>query len=117
MHAIVSLYGATTQIFLGVGPMTDGYMLPVEWVVGNATAAGVHIHILNQTGFAHGNCGHPSYQTDALMAASAARQIQTTLGWSLSSAAANTPEHTLVAKDGALAPVAPAVVEEGRAES
>ena len=63
VETIASVYGKGTQIFLGVGPMTTNYQLPVQWVVGNATAQGLHVHFLNQTGFAHGDCGHPSYQT------------------------------------------------------
>ena len=41
VQRIAAVYGKATEIFLGVGPMTAGYMLPVEWVVGNATAQGL----------------------------------------------------------------------------
>jgi hypothetical protein len=31
-----------------------GYLLPAQWVVGNATAKGLKVHLLNQSNFSHG---------------------------------------------------------------
>lgn len=61
--------------------MTTAYSQPVMWVIGNATAKGKRVHFLNQTGFTHGDCFHPSTQSDAKMATHAAAFIAATLGW------------------------------------
>ena len=81
LRNVTSFYGKSVQIFLGVGPMTMDYSLPVEWVVGNATADGLHVHFLNQSNFSHGDCGHPSFGSDAKIAAGAGAQIKAALGW------------------------------------
>ena len=78
---IVSVYGPSTHVFVAVGPMTLGYLLPAQWVVGNATAKGQKAHLLNQSGFSHGDCGHPSFQSDEAMAEAAAAAIASELGW------------------------------------
>eukprot|EP01047_Picozoa_sp_COSAG01_P079148 COSAG01_NODE_14898_length_1397_cov_2.691845_2_plen_81_part_00 len=31
-----AVYGASTTVFIAVGPMTMGYLLPAQWVVSNA---------------------------------------------------------------------------------
>jgi hypothetical protein len=66
-----AVYGKNAHLFLAVGPMTTSYLTPVQWVLQNATALGINAHVLNQSHFAHGNCGHPSWQTDAAMAVQA----------------------------------------------
>ena len=81
MRNITSSYGKSVQIFLGVGPMTMDYSLPVERVVGSATADGLHIHFLNQRNFSHGDCSHASFSSDAKIATSAGAQIKAALGW------------------------------------
>ena len=53
----------------------------MQWVIGNATQRGLKLHLLNQSNFSHGNCDHPSYQSDLAIAAAAEGQIRTALGW------------------------------------
>ena len=76
-----AVYGPSTHIFVAVGPMTMGYLLPAQWVVGNASAKGLKVHLLNQSGFGHGNCGHPSFESDSEIATAAAKIIADKLGW------------------------------------
>lgn len=76
-----ALYGPSTHVFVAVGPMTMGYLLPAQWVVGNASAKGLKVHLLNQSGFSHGDCGHPSFQSDVMIANSAASAIAHELDW------------------------------------
>ena len=76
-----AVYGPEVDIFLGVGPMTDAYAAPVVEVVANSTARGLKVHFLNQSGVSHSDCGHPSYQADAQLAARAGAFISATLKW------------------------------------
>ena len=81
-----AVYGPTTHVFVAVGPMTLGYLLPAQWVVGNASAKGLKVHLLNQSGFSHGDCGHPSFQSDVEIASGAASAIARELGWPIAEA-------------------------------
>lgn len=76
-----AVYGPNVHIFLGVGPMTLAYSDPVREVVQNATSQGLKVHFLNQSGVSHGDCQHPSYQSDAILAKSSGAEIATALGW------------------------------------
>lgn len=76
-----AVYGSGTHVFVAVGPMTMGYLLPAQWVVGNASAKGLKVHLLNQSGYSHGDCGHPSFQSDVAIANGAATTIARQLNW------------------------------------
>eukprot|EP01048_Picozoa_sp_COSAG05_P019835 COSAG05_NODE_3215_length_2236_cov_1.485728_1_plen_412_part_00 len=83
VERIVQVYSSQTVIFIAVGPMTMGYLQPALWVVGNATRKGWRVQLLNQSGFSHGDCGHPSWESDRQIAAAARAQIGQALGWDL----------------------------------
>ena len=83
VERIVQVYSSQTVIFIAVGPMTMGYLQPALWVVGNATRQGWRVQLLNQSGFSHGDCGHPSWESDRQIAAAAGAQIGQALGWDL----------------------------------
>ena len=77
----LAVYGPATQVFVAVGPMTMGYLLPAQWVVGNASTKGLNAHLLNQSAYSHGDCGHPSFQSDEQIATNAATAIARELHW------------------------------------
>ena len=88
MTAAAEAYGKSTGFFLACGPMSTDYCPEVEWVISQATTAGIRAYLLNQSSFeADGTYGkkcaygHPGSQDDAAMAKSGSEFIKVTMGW------------------------------------
>lgn len=83
--ALVRTYYKNSELvlFLGYGPMTSEYEANVVTVVATLVAAGIRAHALDLT-LPHpmtGCYGHPSAADNVEIAAKAAPQIASVMGW------------------------------------
>jgi len=73
----------SAHFFLAFGPMSTSYEAEISWVRDAAAARGLggRVHLLDQTGFACGCCGHPCAAADRQIGNASAAFIAATLGW------------------------------------
>ena len=87
VSAAAKAYGKSTSFFLACGPMSVDYCREVEWVITQASRAGIKAYLLNQSSFENGTFGggcaygHPGSRDDAAMARSGAAFVKMTMGW------------------------------------
>jgi hypothetical protein len=85
--AAAEAYGNDTGFFLACGPMSTDYCPEVEWVIKEATSAGIKAYLLNQSKFEDGTYGkkcaygHPGSRDDAAMAKNGSAFVRAAMGW------------------------------------
>eukprot|EP00041_Stephanoeca_diplocostata_P024934 m.642117 g.642117 ORF g.642117 m.642117 type:complete len:399 (-) comp22635_c0_seq5:105-1301(-) len=86
VQAAAKSYGPNTHFFIACGPMSTAYCEEIQWVIQEASRAGIKAHFLDQRGFLDGHfgpacCGHPSAEVDVAMAKNGSAFIAGILGW------------------------------------